>query len=223
MALRTGIPPIPTVREIGKARKAFHQREPRNLFYRVATELIDLSIRKATTLSVSEALSVLLQTWNKSFYRFHDGFSEKHLRKIENLIDSHWTQFAAFRQRSIESFTAEDQPIIVSLFTDFERVLGPVGSAKCLHLLAPRFFPLWDRAITKAYRVWLKPGRSNSKMYLRFMGYAKQQCDALRSNGETCQDLLKGTDEYNYCTFTLKEDSSPVGRRGARARTKEVQ
>src|SRR5580704_6818764 len=81
MALRTGIPPIPTVREIGKARKAFHQREPRNLFYRVATELIDLSIRKATTLSVSEALSVLLQTWNKSFYRFHDGFSEKHLRK----------------------------------------------------------------------------------------------------------------------------------------------
>jgi hypothetical protein len=60
-------------------------------------------------------------------------------------------------------------------------------------------------------------------MYLRFMGYAKQQCDALRSNGETCQDLLKATDEYNYCTFTLKEDSSPVGRRGARARTKEVQ
>jgi hypothetical protein len=209
---------IPTVREIDKARKAFQQREPRDLFYRVATELIDLSIRKVTTLSVPEALAVLLQTWNKNFYRFHDGFSEKHLRKIENLIDSRWAQIAAFRQRSIESFSAEDQPTIVLLFTEFEGVLGPVGAAKCLHLLAPRFFPLWDRAITKAYRIWLKPGPYNSIMYLRFIGYAKQQCDALRSNGETCRDLLKAIDEYNYCTFTLKEEKPPGGRRGARAR-----
>jgi len=35
------------------------------------------------------------------------------------------------------------------------------------------------------------------------MGYAKQQCDALRRGGETCQDLLKAIDEYNYVTHTL--------------------
>ena len=219
IALGAGIPPIPTVREIGKARKAFHQREPRDLFYRVATELIDLAIRKATRLSVSEALAVLLQTWNKNFYRFRDGFSERHLRKIENLIDSHWRDIAAFRQRSIESFNDEDKQAIVTLFTEFERVLGPVGSSKCLHLLAPRFFPLWDRAITKAYGIWLKPGPCNSILYVRFIDYAKQQCNAVLSNGEACQDLLKAIEEYNYCTFTLKVDSRLGGGRGARART----
>src|SRR5437773_7323 len=141
---------MPTAREIEATRKAFRQREPRDLFYRVATELIDLSIRNATTLTVPEALAVLLQTWNKNFYRFRDdGFSEKDLREIEDLVNSRWMQIVAFRQRSIESFATEDQPAIVSLFTRFEGVLGPVGSSKCLHLLAPRFFPLWDRAITK--------------------------------------------------------------------------
>jgi len=199
---------IPTVGEIDAGRKAFRQREPRDLFYRVATELIDLSIRKATTLSVPEALAVLLQTWNKNFYRFQDAFSETHLKEIEDLVDSHWAQIIAFRQRSIESFGASDQPVIVSLFTHFEGVLRPVGSAKCLHLLAPRFFPLWDRAITKAYRIWLKRGPCNAELYLRFMGYAKQQSDALRREGETCQDLLKAIDEYNYVTYTLKEEKT---------------
>ena len=174
---------LPAVREIEAARKAFRQSEPRDLFYRVATELIDLSIRKVTTLSVPEALSVLLQTWNKNFYRFHDAFSERHLMEIEDLVNSSWAQIAAFRERSIESLGTNDEPGILSLFTDFERALGAVGSA-------PRFFPLWDRAITKAYRIWLRPGPSNADLYLRFMGYAKQQCKALRKEGETSQDLL---------------------------------
>ena len=194
---------LPAVSEIKAARKTFPQSEPRDLFYRVATELIDLSIRKVTTLSVSEALAVLLQTWNKNFYRFHGAFSEDHLREIEVVVNSWWVRIAGFRERSIESLSANDEPDIISLFTDLERVIGPVGCAKCLHLLAPRFFPLWDRAITKAYRIWLKPGPCNGELYLRFMGYAKRQCDALRSEGENCPDLLKAIDDYNYCTFTL--------------------
>lgn len=199
---------IPTVAEIDSGRRAFQQSEPRDLFYRVATELIDLSIRKATTLSVPEALAVLLQTWNKNFYRFQDAFSEKHLKDIEDLVNSHWIQIVAFRQRSIESLAARDHPVIEVLFTRFETVLGPVGAAKCLHLLAPKFFPLWDRAITKAYRIWLKPGPCNASLYLRFMGYTRQQCDALRAAGESCADLLKAIDEYNYVTFTLKDEKT---------------
>jgi len=111
---------IPTVAEINTGRKAFRHSEPRDLFYRVATELIDLSIRKATTLSVPEARAVLLQTWNKNFYRFRDeAFSEEHLKEIEDLVNSQWAQIVAFRQRSVETLTAKDHPVILSLFTRF--------------------------------------------------------------------------------------------------------
>jgi|SRR5579872_3902962 len=166
---------IPTMKEIDSARTAFQEREPSDLFYRVATELIDLSIRKATTLSVGEALAVLLQTWNKSFYRFHP-FSEQHLQEIENHVKSHWDQIAAHRRRCIESFVPKDEPGIISLFTNFEQIVGRVGTAKCLHLLAPRFFPLWDnKIITKGYGIILRQGPRNAKPYLHFMEYAKQQ------------------------------------------------
>ena len=111
---------IPALSEIEAARNRFRQWEPRDLFYRVAIELIDLSIRKVTTLSVPEALAVLLQTWNKNFYRFHGGFSEEHLTEIEAVVNSSWPKLAAFRQRSIESFNSRDEPDITSLFTDFE-------------------------------------------------------------------------------------------------------
>jgi hypothetical protein len=51
-------------------------------------------------------------------------------------------------------------------------------------------------------------GPCNAEMYLRFMEYAKQQCDALRRQGEDCKDLLKAIDEYNYVTYTLKEEET---------------
>jgi hypothetical protein len=34
-----------------------------------------------------------------------------------------------------------------------ESVLGSVGAAKSLHLLAPQFFPLWDNEIDSEYKV----------------------------------------------------------------------
>ena len=55
---------------VKKARKAFEAREPRGLFYRAATELVVLALRGATSLTVAEALAVLLQTWNKAYYQY---------------------------------------------------------------------------------------------------------------------------------------------------------
>jgi hypothetical protein len=45
-------------------------------------------------------------------------------------------------ERSIESLAAEDEQPVMRVFSDFEALLGPVGAAKALHVLAPRFFPL---------------------------------------------------------------------------------
>lgn len=55
------------------------------------------------------------------------------------------TYFTARQQRYM------DEATVKGVFKSFEKVLGPVGATKCLHLLAPRFFPLWDRAIAEAY------------------------------------------------------------------------
>src|ERR1700730_12560435 len=127
-----------------KARKAFEANEPRNLFYRAATELVDLALRGATSLTVAEALAVLLQTWNKAYYQYRK-FDNVHFADIENLLADNKLVIASYRPRTIDQLDDADGTTIENLFQSFERVLGPVGAAKALHLLAPNFFPLWDR------------------------------------------------------------------------------
>ena len=145
----------PSVEDIDAARQAFETNEPRDLFYRAATELVTLALDGKTSLSVAEALAVLLQTWNKMFYQYR-RFDNQHFADIERLISDHHSIPIAFRQRSIEGLNQEDEGEVARVFKAFEEVLGPVGAAKCLHLLAPRFFPLWDRAIAEAYGLPLR-------------------------------------------------------------------
>ena len=91
--------------------------------------------------------------------------------------------------------------MIIELFTAIELVLGPVGAAKALHLLAPHFFPLWDRKIAQSYGISLTTAGENSAEYLEFMAIVLSQVAPHVRNG-TCDGLLKRIDEYNYCRFT---------------------
>jgi len=95
-----------------------------------------------------------------------------------------------------------ERTTISTLFQGFERVLGPVGAAKALHLLAPGLFPLWDRAIADAYCLTLGQAGSNGDRYWRFMLIAKQQCLELSWQEPGCKNPLKSIDEYNYCKHT---------------------
>jgi len=85
----------------------------------------------------------------------------------------------ALRERSIEGFSSEDVAVVERLLGDFEKVLGPVGAAKALHLLAPQFFPLWDRAIAKTYGLPLRERGKNADRYRRFIEITKQQYETL--------------------------------------------
>jgi len=143
-------------------------------------------------------LAVLLQTWNKGFYRF-TRFDRRHLSDIGRLIRKHRHALSLLRDRVISTFREADRSTAEKLFADFERVLGPVGAAKSLHLLAPHFFPLWDREIAKAYFLALGKRGNNSGRYCRFMTIAQQQCRTLRSRRRTNWNPLKAIDEYNYC------------------------
>ncbi len=193
----------PTIQDIEAARQAFEANEPRDLFYRAATELVSLALEGRTSLSVAEALAVLLQTWNKMFYQYR-RFDSQHFTDIERLIGKHYSLLITFRQRSIEGFDQEDESNVRHVFKAFEEVLGPVGAAKCLHLLAPRFFPLWDRAIAEAYDLPLGKVGINADRYCHFMGTVKGQIQSLGGEQAIGRNPLKAIDEYNYCKYTKR-------------------
>jgi len=143
-----------------KAHAIFQKNEPRDLFYRAATELIALARDHKSSLDLAEALAVLLQTWNRQYYRFRK-FDGAHFENIEHLLQTYQSVLAEYLPRTIDCLAHADEATVTDLFKSFETVLGPVGAAKALHLIAPRFFPLWDDAIAKAHEE-SRSGATNS-------------------------------------------------------------
>ncbi len=200
-----------TSTNLREAHRVIEQLDPRGIIYRAALELVNRAIRqRGTSLTLAEAVAVLLQTWNRSYYRFHD-FSELHLKSIDAVLSQNYAELMNFRRRSIRGLRQSDELRVAKLYAAVEAVLGAVGAAKCLHLIAPRFFPLWDRAIAAGYGCRLKKAGQNAEHYWKFMRITADQCASLpigRQDG-----VLKALDELNYCTFTI-----PRGRRSDRVR-----
>ena len=121
--------------------------------------------------------------------------------KLEALLESYHESLARYRQRDIEGLMDEDESPAKELFAAFENVLFPVGAAKCLHLLAPRFFPLWDRAIAAGYGLALDKKGDNAGRYWTFMQFARRQIQRL-GESYSGNNPLKSLDEYNYCAYT---------------------
>ncbi|HSF30685.1 MAG TPA: hypothetical protein VLK82_09485 [Candidatus Tectomicrobia bacterium] len=178
------------------------------MFYRVAIELIDLSIQRVTSVQLAEVIAVLLQTWNHTFYRYHT-FDRQHVYDLERVLAFHQQSLAAFRQRSLIGLRDKDRQRITRVFASFEEILGPVGAAKTLHLLAPEFFPLWDRAIARAYGLPLQRRGRNAERYYRFMEVAEAQWTRLGGRQAIGRNPLKALDEYNYCRYTKGWISGP--------------
>jgi len=190
----------PTAEELKEAHVEFERMEVRNIFYRAAMELVESALMGRSSLSLGEAIAVLLQTWNQSFYRFRP-FNEEHLSKLEVLLNSFHEPLTNYRQQDITRLTEQDEIPVKGIFAAFEELLYPVGTAKCLHLLAPRFFPLWDRAIAEGYGLPLGKKGHNEEKYWHFMQITKEQVRQLGENLTGC-NMLKALDEYNYCVYT---------------------
>jgi hypothetical protein len=187
--------------ELEKAHLVFEDIEPRSIFYRAATDLVDLAIHDKTKLNLAESIAVLLQTWNVSYYRFRP-FNKEHISDIEELLRKHPQIINNIRQRAIEDFSDKDVEVVKSIFRDFERVLGKTGAAKCLHILAPRFFPLWDTKIAVAYK--LGKGEE-AERYCRFMEITKDQVVRIGGENAIGRNPLKALDEYNYVKYTYSK------------------
>jgi hypothetical protein len=163
----------PTVEEVNIARRLRTQRENRASFYYWASEQIGRAIRDRSWPRVAEALGVVLKTWNKNYYRFYARFGEEHIQDITDLLTSCASTIESFRQQSIDTFSDPDGPTVVDLFQSFEGVVGTVGAAKCFHLLAPAFFPLWDTRIAKGYRPRLQRRGKNGSLYCELIRIAQ--------------------------------------------------
>lgn len=192
---------VPTVEDLQQARKVFGTRELRDVFYRAATDLVETALRGAGSVTVAEAIAVLLQTWNRSYYQFRPAHAA-HFEAMERLFATHKGWLTQVRTRSIDSMSDSDARPVSEVFGEFEALLGPVGAAKALHLLAPCFLPLWDRRIAAAYGLKLGPVGTNSQRYVRFMYVAKDQSLRIGGSQALGRNILKALDEYNYCRFT---------------------
>src|SRR5437660_6908463 len=99
-----------TLSDLNAAHEAFEGIEPRGLFYKAASELVALALKRRTSLTVAEALAVLLQTWNKNYYRFNKKFDAEHFAEIEELLRRHEMPLRAYRKRKIEELNDRVRP-----------------------------------------------------------------------------------------------------------------
>jgi hypothetical protein len=190
---------LPSIKEVKQAQLRFAKKAPRDLFYKAATELVDRVERGDSKLELAEAVSVLLQSWNRRYYNTHPP-TERHYRDFQRTLDRYATELSNFRARGIGTFQKADQQTVDELFDELDYLLGPVGAAKALHLLAPQFFPIWDRRIaSKGYGIYLQEKGLNAELYVRFMRVARDQCAGL---GGAFPNPVKALDEWNYMTIT---------------------
>ena len=230
MGLSKKNPEIPADTNFEHYHKIYLQHEPRDLFYRASSCLAELAKNGGQEITLGEAMFVLLLTWNRQAYTYNRGkenkdkkdgdknikFDDEIVREVELIL----ADYAEFISRS-SSLSIEDKDVqdydgkVRDLFCQLEPLLGPVGTAKALHLLAPRMLPPLDTKIANAYGIYFV-GRNkgkNCEMYLDFIKKIKANYDRLkpnydrmRGNGKLVDspNLLKLIDEYNFWTYTLK-------------------
>jgi hypothetical protein len=213
-------------KQLLRGSQEFVKHEKRDSMYRVATYLI--SQFWGNTPDITDGLGVLLLTWNQAFYRYGSFDFDQ----LESFINQHWGEIERFRERDISSFGEQDSDIVEKLFNGLLGALqnpggwrSPVAVSKALHLLAHKFFPLWDDNIAKVYGCYWYLGSQATSKYLEFMEKIKKlSADVIQSyineNGgnpetttksicEKCsqnlpfvKSLLKIIDEYNYAKHT---------------------
>ena len=133
---------------------------------------------------VISGIMILEYSWNELFYR--DGLFDQ--LRLAECLEKHTLLVSRFRNRDINSFQVNDQEDVTRVFIDLLDALGkqnsrlrsPVAVGKCLHLLSPRFFPLWDGPIAKGTGYhWGTPVKPDTatKCYIDFMKYTQELVD----------------------------------------------
>ncbi len=217
-----------SLRAFKKGCEAYWKREPRDAMYRIAARVVKDSWGNAG--DTADGLGVILLTWNQAAYRY--GIFD--FVALEDFLKSHRGTLEHYRGRSIKSFNSNhDAEKIKALFAEALAALkstrdgrkSPVAVAKTLHIIAPRFFPLWDGAIARGRSCrWYRSSAAASK-YIAFMNdsqtiatslearYKQKQgkaglpearnlAAALSKQCGRSKTILKFLDEYFFAKYT---------------------
>ena len=211
--------PVLTWELLGEGHKKYLEEEPRDAMYKVSMRLIEQNWEKDE--EISEALGVLLLTWNSAFYRY----GNLNFDLIQEAISKNKNRLYKLRQRSILTYSEDQKGEIEEIYNQLlialknagkgknnegEETYSPVSVAKALHLLCPSFFPLWDDKIAVGYGCrWYNSILSFDK-YWKFIGITASQVNKLESERRaerhnTQPSTLKLVDEYNYIHFTKRK------------------
>jgi len=78
-------------------------------------------------------------------------------RRLADAIRSHADILERFRRMDLARISDEEfnelDTDIRSCYTAVRKVVGPTAASKTLHIIAPKFFPMWDAKIRKLYGV----------------------------------------------------------------------
>ncbi|NSW83186.1 MAG: hypothetical protein HPY90_07910 [Syntrophothermus sp.] len=197
---------IPDRQEFRKGCEEFKNHEKRDAMYKVATFLVSHFWGKPS--DMADGLGVLLLTWNQAFYRY--GLFD--FDKLEKCLTDNLSRIENFRDRDIFTLSSSDNDDIKHLFDDLLKALqidsgkaqgrrSPVAVAKALHLLAPKFFPLWDNKIAQAYGCYYN--ENPAERYVKFCEIIKDIANEVKDyTSRSEKTLLKLIDEYNYSKYT---------------------
>jgi hypothetical protein len=199
---------MPSADDLRAGFKKYQDEDKRDAMYKIATFLVDHFWDDSYNLTNS--IGVLLLTWNQAFYRYGCFDYEK----LDKCLGENKELFGKYRNRNILDYSSENNPDIRYLFGQLMNALqictgkksgtkSPAGVVKALHLLAPRFFPLWDGSIAYAYGCYYS--YQPIEKYIKFMSIIKQLAIKLGptvNEQETGKSLIKLIDEYNFAKYT---------------------
>jgi hypothetical protein len=167
---------------------------------------------------VVDAHILILATWN--FARFRYAMTQFDLPAYEQTVEKLTRDLAPLRDEDLMSVNFDlNRNMVVSAFDQLARFSGIeyTGAAKILHLLMPRVFVMWDRAIMG----WSPPLRDYASLavvkskfwqhrkfpqsgigYHEFLLTCRNKFRGLKSP-ENRKTLAKCIDEFNFCTITV--------------------
>jgi len=197
---------VPSREEFLKGCEEFEKHETRDAMYKVATFLVQYFWGEPS--DMTDGLGVLLLTWNQAFYRYGSFDFDK----LQECIAANLEKIESFRDRDISDLSNADKDDIRDLFNEFLEALqissgkkkgtkSPVAVAKALHLLAPKFFPLWDDKIARAYDCYYN--ENPAEKYISFCKTTGAIADEVKEYvSRSDKTLMKLIDEYNYSKYT---------------------
>jgi nitric oxide reductase large subunit len=202
---------IITEEEFKNGIKEYNKKEKPELVYDYAVFIVNRywsSSEYTDILEIAYALKNFLLTIDTRFYK-KGSFD---LDKLKKCVEKNIKCIESFRNRDIFSLSDSDQEKIEALFNDFVEALsvelkngkvnrGTAPAAKALHILAPHFFPMWNRRIAIAYGCRYR--QYPAKKYFSFCKIMREVAEEVKEYKiESDKTILKLIYEYNYAKYT---------------------